>query len=89
MLTVLRPGGNLPGGNSSFLLWLGWYLSGPLFETLDYWDAPQEEVRDIMPSAGLGNPGRGCVLLCAGPVPDVARQLRIPSRSYSTTLPNL
>jgi hypothetical protein len=35
-----------------FLLWLGWYLSGPLFEMMDSWDTPQEEMIDIFWSAG-------------------------------------
>lgn len=30
-----------------FLLWLGWYLSGPLFEMIDSWDTPQEEMSDV------------------------------------------
>ena len=34
------------------LLWLGWYLSGPLFETVDFWDSPQEEIVDLVRSAG-------------------------------------
>ena len=34
------------------LLWLGWYLSGPLCETIDFWDTPPEEMRDVMRSAG-------------------------------------
>jgi|GEM_PF-1184908 len=35
-----------------FLLWLGWYLSGPLFETIDRWDSPREEISDVARSAG-------------------------------------
>jgi hypothetical protein len=35
-----------------FLLWLGWYLSGPLFEIVDTWDTPQEEMNDVGWSAG-------------------------------------
>jgi hypothetical protein len=35
-----------------FLLWLGWYLSGPIAETIDSWDPPQEEIRDVMRNAG-------------------------------------
>jgi hypothetical protein len=34
-----------------FLLWLGWYLSGPLFEMVDRWDTPQEEMGDVLWSA--------------------------------------
>ncbi len=34
------------------LLWLGWYLSGPLSLTVDFWDTPQEEMKDVARSAG-------------------------------------
>ncbi len=34
------------------LLWLGWYLSGPLVETVDWWDGPREEAADVVTSAG-------------------------------------
>jgi len=42
------------------LLWLGWYLSGPLAQFVDSWDSPQEEIGDIARSAG------GVVTLLAG-----------------------
>src|SRR5437764_1277932 len=34
-----------------FWIWLCCYLAGPLFETFDCWDAPQEEMGDIASSA--------------------------------------
>jgi hypothetical protein len=34
------------------LLWLGWYVSGPAAETVDFWDSPQEEISDVLHSAG-------------------------------------
>ena len=34
------------------LLWIGWYLSGPLAETFDFWDSPKEELADVVRSAG-------------------------------------
>src|SRR2546430_17699453 len=34
------------------LLWLGWYLAGPLAQFVDSWDSPQEEIGDIARSAG-------------------------------------
>ena len=34
------------------LLWLGWYLSGPLCETFDFWDPPRAEIHDIERNAG-------------------------------------
>jgi len=33
-----------------FLIWLGWYLTGPVVETFDFWDTPQEEMADIASS---------------------------------------
>ena len=30
------------------LLWLGWYLSGPVCEALDFWDTSQDELQDIV-----------------------------------------
>jgi hypothetical protein len=34
------------------LLWLGWYLAGPLAEVVDRWDGPRAEVHDIQSNAG-------------------------------------
>jgi hypothetical protein len=34
------------------LLWLGWYLSGPLCETFDFWDSPEQEIGDVARSTG-------------------------------------
>lgn len=36
------------------LLWLGWYVSGPVAETFDYWDTPRQEFHDITRNAGGG-----------------------------------
>ena len=33
-----------------FLIWLGWYLTGPVVETFDFWDTPQEEMADVASS---------------------------------------
>src|SRR5439155_19585710 len=33
-----------------FVIWLGWYLTGPLAETFDFWDTPQEEMGDLASS---------------------------------------
>src|SRR5438093_12922653 len=33
-----------------FVIWLGWYLTGPLAETFDFWDTPQEEMADLASS---------------------------------------
>ena len=48
-----------------FLLWLAWYLSGPLFETIDFWDTPQEEMVDVFWSAS-GTLSLMAVGLCVG-----------------------
>jgi hypothetical protein len=34
----------------AFLIWLGSYLAGPLFQTFDVWDTPQEEMGDVASS---------------------------------------
>src|SRR3989442_2627338 len=34
-----------------FLIWVSSSLAGPLFETFDFWDTPQEEMGDIASSA--------------------------------------
>jgi hypothetical protein len=34
------------------LFWLGWYLSGPVAETIDFWDPPTEEMHDLLRNAG-------------------------------------
>lgn len=34
------------------LLWLGWYLSGPVCETFDFWDPPRAEMHDVKRNAG-------------------------------------
>jgi hypothetical protein len=44
------------------LLWLGWYLSGPISETIDFWDTPKEEMRDVLRNAG------GTVVLVAAAI---------------------
>jgi len=44
------------------LLWLGWYLSGPVAETIDFWDPPTEEMHDVLRNAG------GAVVLVAAAV---------------------
>ena len=36
------------------LLWMGWYVTGPLAETLDRWDGPRQEIHDILFNAGGG-----------------------------------
>jgi hypothetical protein len=36
------------------LLWMGWYLTGPLAETVDRWDGPRQEIHDILFNAGGG-----------------------------------
>lgn len=43
------------------LFWIGWYISGPVAETFDYWDGPRQEVHDILSNAG----GKLTLLACA------------------------
>jgi hypothetical protein len=33
-------------------LWLGWYLSGPIVESIDTWESPQNEMQDVLFNAG-------------------------------------
>lgn len=34
------------------LFWLGWYLSGPMAEMVDFWDTPPQEIHDIARAGG-------------------------------------
>ncbi len=43
------------------LLWIGWYLTGPVAETIDRWDGPRQEMHDILFNAG----GRVTLFACA------------------------
>lgn len=36
------------------LLWVGWYLAGPLAEVVDRWDGPRQEIHDIDFNVGGG-----------------------------------
>ncbi len=36
----------------AILIWLGWYLCGPVCETFDFWDPPRAEMHDIKRNAG-------------------------------------
>ena len=45
-----------------FLLWFGWYLSGPVAEMIDFWDPPTEEMRDVQRNVG------GAIVLVAAAV---------------------
>lgn len=47
------------------LLWLGWYISGPLCETVDFWDTPRVEMLDVMCSAG-GTATLVACIFCVG-----------------------
>src|SRR5215471_3382326 len=55
------------------LLWLGWYLSGPVAETIDFWDPPAEEMRDLLRNAG-GTAVLVAAVVCIGIV--LLRKLR-------------
>jgi hypothetical protein len=34
------------------LLWLGWFVSGPVAEMIDSWDSPRDEMQDAVRDAG-------------------------------------
>jgi hypothetical protein len=65
-----------------FLL-LGWHLSGPLFESVDVWDSPQEEIKDITRSAG-GYVTLVAAVVCFGIL--FLQRLRDRCRSVATTV---
>ncbi len=47
------------------LLWLGWYLSGPICEVVDFWDTPTEEMQDVAFHGG-GAVSLAAVAFCVG-----------------------
>lgn len=65
-----------------FLL-LGWYLCGPLFESVDVWDSPREELKDITRSAG-GYVTLVAAVICFGIV--LLQRLRDRCRCVATTV---
>lgn len=62
---------------------LGWYLSGPLFEAVDVWDSPREELQDITRSAG-GYVTLVAAVVCFAIV--LLQKLRDRCRCVATTL---
>jgi hypothetical protein len=66
------------------LLWLGWYLSGPICETVDRWDGPRQEMNDIFFHAG-----GGVVVLAAAALvaPPLLKRLRESIVQYFTPNP--
>jgi hypothetical protein len=62
---------------------LGWYLAGPLFESVDVWDSPREESKDITRSAG-GYVTLVAAVVCFGIV--LLQRLRDRCRCVSTTV---
>lgn len=69
-----------------FLLWLAWYLSGPLFATVDFWDGPQEETTDVVRNAG-GTVVLVAAAVCFGIV--LCRKLRDRCRYVASTVRRL
>src|SRR5262245_15016924 len=56
-------------------LWLGWYLSGPIVETIDTWDSPQNEMQDVLFNAGGAITLIALALLRRRPLHQVLRYL--------------
>ena len=52
------------------LLWLAWYIWGPLYPVLDFWDSPRQTMSDMERSAN------GTVVLIAGVFVFASRQAR-------------
>lgn len=36
----------------AILLWLGWYLWGPVDQVVDFWDTPRQQLCDMVRAAG-------------------------------------
>jgi len=71
----------------SVLFWLVWYISGPVCETFDFWDPPQQEVHDVLFYAGGGitlvAAGLAIALgLCQKLRDCIARALRLRSPAF-------
>jgi hypothetical protein len=63
------------------LLWLGWYLSGPMAQMVDFWDTPPQEMNDIARSTcgmvALVGTGLAVTL---GLIRRLSRRYRLPLR---------
>jgi purine-cytosine permease-like protein len=68
------------------LLWLGWYLSGPIAATFDFWDPPREEMHDVQRNAG-GLVTFLALVACFGIA--AVRKLRQRSRYLATVAASL
>ena len=63
------------------LLWLGWYLSGPMDQMVDFWDTPPQEMNDIVRSAGGVVALVGTALaVTLGLIRRLTRRYRLPLR---------
>lgn len=65
----------------AILLWIGWYVSGPVAETFDYWDTPHQEVHDIMFNAGGGVTVGACAFFLIFWVRNRRKPCATPQRS--------
>ena len=65
------------------LLWLGWYLSGPMDQMVDFWDTPPQEMNDIVRSVG------GVVALVGTALGVTLGLIRMLSRRYRLPLRRL
>src|SRR5215475_8906880 len=56
-------------------LWLGWYLSGPIVETIDTWESPQNEMQDVIFNAAGALTLIALAVLCRRSLHQVIRYL--------------
>jgi hypothetical protein len=70
-------------------LWLGWYLSGPIVETIDTWESPQNEMQDVIFNAGGALTLIALAVLCRRSLHQVVRYLVLTflRASYRMQLP--
>jgi hypothetical protein len=69
MKTVLQKG--------LILLWLSWYFSGPIVETIDTWESPQNEMQDVIFNAAGALTLIALAVLCRRSLHQVFRYLAL------------
>ena len=59
------------------LLWLSWYFSGPIVETIDTWESPQNEMQDVIFNAAGALTLIALAVLCRRSLHQVIRYLAL------------
>ncbi len=75
------------------LLWLGWYLSGPICALVDFWDSPSEEMQDIAMQGGgalgLAAAAFGIGIALASKTRTLCKVVGRAARAIEAVLPDL